>query len=333
MLRALVGLLCAFIGISVAQAQPYLPGRSPGFRSGFQFLTAATGLPLYDFAGGTYPAVSVSRSSTGDLAADTSGTYTTFAANTLRRTNTGATIEGAQTNNNRKNTDATNWTAVAPAGMTVTNLGGGVESGIDYVDLQFSGKPTATSVRNAFENGVTISAATGQSWTNSAFWRVSAGSIADATFQIEVREYDSGSPGTGISATVFTPTSAALGTQRISHTRTLTDAGVTSVQPSWRLGVNTATTYNFTIRIGLPVTERRDNYTTPTAGTSSPIRTTGTVATRAADAVSITLPTGAGHILYTFDDGSTQQVSVSPGAYTIPTNLNRPIIARMQVQP
>jgi hypothetical protein len=63
--------------------------------------------------------------------------------------------------------------------------------------------------------------------------------------------------------------------------------------------------------------------------TSSPtsyIPTTSSSATRAADSASFTIPSGTGHLTYTFDDNSTQTVAVSPGAYTIPTNLNRPWI-------
>lgn len=45
--------------------------------------------------------------------------------------------------------------------------------------------------------------------------------------------------------------------------------------------------------------------------------------TRAADAITFTIPSGGSSITYTFDDNSTQVVSVSPGAYTVPTNLNR----------
>lgn len=56
---------------------------------------------------------------------------------------------------------------------------------------------------------------------------------------------------------------------------------------------------------------------------TSYIPTTTAAATRAADSASFTIPVGVGHLIYTFDDNSTQTVTVSPGSYTIPTNLNR----------
>ena len=60
-----------------------------------------------------------------------------------------------------------------------------------------------------------------------------------------------------------------------------------------------------------------------TAPSSSYIPTSGSAATRAADVLSFTIPSGVGHLTYIFDDNSTQIVAVSAGAYTVPTNLNR----------
>lgn len=65
------------------------------------------------------------------------------------------------------------------------------------------------------------------------------------------------------------------------------------------------------------------------AAASSYIPTTTQSVMRAADSAGFTIPAGVGHLTYTFDDQSTQQVAVSPGPYTIPTNLNRPLITRI----
>ena len=56
---------------------------------------------------------------------------------------------------------------------------------------------------------------------------------------------------------------------------------------------------------------------------STYIPTDATAVTRSADQISFTIPAGIASLQYTFDDGSTQTVAVSPGAYTVPTNLNR----------
>ncbi len=63
---------------------------------------------------------------------------------------------------------------------------------------------------------------------------------------------------------------------------------------------------------------------------TSTIQTTSSVVTRAADVLSCTIPSGVSALRYTFDDGSTQVVSVSPGAYTVPTNLTRANIQRIR---
>jgi hypothetical protein len=59
---------------------------------------------------------------------------------------------------------------------------------------------------------------------------------------------------------------------------------------------------------------------------TSYIPTTTAPVTRSADVATFTIPAGVSSLTYTFDDGSTQTVSVTPGSYTIPTNLNRPNI-------
>jgi hypothetical protein len=62
---------------------------------------------------------------------------------------------------------------------------------------------------------------------------------------------------------------------------------------------------------------------------SSYISTSGSAVTRAADVLSFTAPNGINKLRYVFDDNSTQDVSVSPGAYTVPTNLTRAWIKRI----
>ena len=46
-------------------------------------------------------------------------------------------------------------------------------------------------------------------------------------------------------------------------------------------------------------------------------------------AASFTIPSSIGHLAYTFGNGATQTVPVSPGAYTIPANLNSPWVAKI----
>ena len=62
---------------------------------------------------------------------------------------------------------------------------------------------------------------------------------------------------------------------------------------------------------------------------TSYIPTTTAAVTRAADSAVLTIPAGIGHLTFTFDDNTTQLVTVSAGSYTVPTNLNRPNIKRI----
>jgi hypothetical protein len=56
---------------------------------------------------------------------------------------------------------------------------------------------------------------------------------------------------------------------------------------------------------------------------STYIPTVTTSAIRGTDNVEFTIPVGTGHLTYTFDNATMQTVAVSPGAYTVPDNLNR----------
>lgn len=67
------------------------------------------------------------------------------------------------------------------------------------------------------------------------------------------------------------------------------------------------------------------------ATATSYIPTTASQVTRSAEAAIIIVPSDGASVRYTFDDDSTQTVSVSPGSYAIPTNLNRPRIKRIDV--
>lgn len=60
--------------------------------------------------------------------------------------------------------------------------------------------------------------------------------------------------------------------------------------------------------------------------TTSYIPTSGATATRSADVLTFTIPTGVSNLTFTFDDLSQQVIAATPGSYTVPTNLNRPWI-------
>lgn len=311
----------------------HLGGRGLGHLVRVPFASAQA-LAVYDFAGGSYPAVSVSRASTGYVA-DLAGVYTSVAADTLRRSNRGALIEPAATNRVRNNsmqgasagtpgTLPTNWAVYfAPGGLSQSVVGTGATNGIEWVDIRVTGTSTSGGEMTFSPEGnavLTFPAST--ALVGSMFVALSGGSQTGVTGALLRGLSYSGS-------TYLTESNAP-----ISLTSTLTrvslpftsSATSNSVLFALTLQGLSGATFDFTIRVGWPQVETGSVATLP-------IRTTGTAATRAADAASLTIPAGASRITYTFDDGSTQQVSVSPGAYAIPTSLNRPYIARATVLP
>src|SRR5262245_29452638 len=175
-----------------------------------------------DFVNNRYfgPAqIACSRASVG-YASDAGGTWLSFANNVARITNKGLLIEESRTNGIRNNsmqgaaagtpgTLPTNWTYLVTNGLSIQVVGTGTELGVDYADLRIFGTPSATGdVRLAFEGNTQIAASVGQTWAQSAFIKVTAGSLANigqAHFSEQFRD------NVGISLTTaainFTPTS------------------------------------------------------------------------------------------------------------------------------
>ena len=180
-------------------------------------------------------------------------------------------------------TRPTGWPFIsATNGLVSSIVGTGTESGIAYIDLRISGTATAAAAESvAFGRG---SALTGQTWTVSSYFKLSAGSLSgvtSSTFDI-IEETSANAFITGEFISISLPTTASLITQRPTASRTLT-GGVTvgSVRTGLTFNVSSGSTVDFTLRIGLPQLEQG-------AFATSPILTTTTAATRSADVASIT---------------------------------------------
>ena len=134
------------------------------------------------------------------------------------------------------------------------------------------------------ETATSISAATGQAWTGSLYWRVAAGSAAGfASFQMFIRECTA----TGVNVRdnivgLTAPTGAGLNSQRAVALVALSGGGtVAMVQPRYICNV-TAGAIDLTLRIGGIQLEQG-------AGASSFVITSSVAVTRAADVC--TMPT------------------------------------------
>ena len=168
-------------------------------------------------------------------------------------------------------------------GLTLSIVGTGVENGINYIDFRFNGTTVASPATCAI-GIVNATAATGQTWTASTYWKLAAGTATGITgWQIGIIESTAGgSFVTGAFYAQTAPTSAALITQRPAATRTLS-GGATIGLVTYPINVSVAgnTAIDFTIRIGLPQLEQG-------AFATSPILTSTAAATRNADVASIT---------------------------------------------
>jgi hypothetical protein len=327
--KLIAGLLALLVAVQPAAAQQFRPGGFVGgFRSGFQFLGGAGGFPTpgavvdYDFANNRYsgPAISVSNAS-GGYVDDTSGNWTLVPSNTLRRSNKGVLVEGAQTNSIRNNsmqgavagtpgTLPTNWSVLASvSGIASQVVGTGTESGIDYLDLRLSGTSTAAGTFVILSEPTTnIAAASGQIWTGSTFLKLQVGSLNSLTVQTGPTERTTAGASVADALVTAGITGAALGTQRFNATRTITQTTGVITQKVINVNIGSGVAVDITIRIGWPQLEQWNTSVTTVGGASSPIRTTGTAATRAADVV-------------------TAPVAGNPGAFTVAAVAQTPQIA------
>ena len=169
----------------------------------------------------------------------------------------------------------TNWLYTAVSGVTASVAATGTQNGMAYVDVRFqASSAAATSLNLAFETNTGIAAASGQSWTCSFYIRRVAGANTGITsFQVMT----AGMNGTAVdqesSVTAFTPTTSF---QRPYCLRTLNNAATTNLSPRLVLNFNSGAAFDITLRIALPQAEQG-------AFPTSPILTTGTTLTRAAD--------------------------------------------------
>ena len=189
-------------------------------------------------------------------------------------------------------TAPTNWGYGTVTGLTRTINGVGTENGIPYIEIRINGTATAsgTALYLPPETNTAIVAAAAQIWTYSCYVRLVAGSTANVnTFAVNLQPYDStpATVGPTLGQTAFTPTGAALVTQRVIGSPSTMPASTASVLPQLVASVTSGAVVDFTVRVGGPQVELGAFATSlilPVAGTPA-------VTTRSGEAVS--MPVGS----------------------------------------
>jgi hypothetical protein len=178
----------------------------------------------------------------------------------------------------------TNWVYEGGSGLLESVVGTGTEDGINYVDINFSGTTTALfNIGIQFNVNDTVSASIGQTWSGSAYVKLSGGSWGTYSVapRLTLSERNLGTIIVSSSTTLSPiPTGAALPTQGFTVTRTLTSTSANNVTLNVGLQYTSGQAVNFTARIGMPQLEQ-SSYTTSVIATSS------AAITRAADVYSV----------------------------------------------
>lgn len=251
------------------------------------------------------------------------GVWVPFASNALRRGDRGALIEPAATNLIRNSTAAgavagspgsnpsPGWATLTAGNAVRTIVGTTTINGLPALVMEWV--CTALSNPTIVLYADTPAATGGLDYVGGAYLQLISGTPPNQ-FSWQIQE---GAGGSNVVLSTFTLDAAFT---RRAPSRTLS-AGAT--QGRYQLLAQQAG-YSGTFRMAVAAPQ----FELGTVATS-PIDTSGTTATRAADALTLFPPAGTYDITVTFDDDSTQVLTgqtVTGSGWQVPTNLNRPYI-------
>jgi len=220
---------------------------------------------------------------------DNAGVLTQIASNTLAYNYVGSNrrvlFEGASTNSLRNNTmvgavagspgtPPTNWSASGTvSGITRQIVATGINNGIEYIDVRYTGTATATAALSIWlEANNYIATVQNDPWTFSMYTKLLSGSLPTSV-QMIIAAYDSSSAILESQYFNIVPTSTMT---RNVVTAVLNPATSAFTRPIIGFNFTNGVTYDFTIRIGCPQFEKNSIVT-------SVIKTSGSTVTRTAD--------------------------------------------------
>lgn len=144
----------------------------------------------------------------------------------------------------------TNWQIITGANLSYEVVGIGTEDGLPYVDIKHSGIANTTNARLSFSSPA-VTVTSGVDYSGSVFCKYVAGTAIPGELRLNMPDE---------SGTVFTPTTASLGQQRITRSRV---SAATSARLDVRYTLTSGQAYDFTVRYAAPQLELGAFTTTP----------------------------------------------------------------------
>jgi len=178
-------------------------------------------------------------------------------------------------------TDPTLWGFVTAQsnGLVQSIVGTGIENGISYIDYRFNGTTVASPAAIVFGIDSAV-ATTGQTWTNSLYWKLAGGTATGVlSWLVGIIEIELG--GLFVTGEFYpqsAPTPADLLLQRPAPSRILSGGDqVGLVQMALSINVSGNTAIDFTLRIGMPQMQQGGYLTPPIATTNAAASALATV--------------------------------------------------------
>jgi len=146
----------------------------------------------------------------------------------------------------------TNWIFGAANGLTRQIVSSGSSNGVSYVDIRFSGVPTANFASLSFDGSTQVVVNEGEVWSGSFSYQLVAGSNANiSALNLRFEQFNA-SGGTALQSYYHAQTLADATLRRATGTRTLSDTtpDSTRLRLSLHLSLTIGAVVDVTLRLG-----------------------------------------------------------------------------------